>query len=217
MTPSKLLLSLFTSLTLLLGSGTLVHATEKTTSLTEQQQIESWTKEGLAAYARDDMMGAIMTLGKSARKGHAPAQAMLGYIYNQGSEQELALPLFEQAAAQGDNLARFELSNFYRQGIIVKTDRVKAMTLVKQAADTGYAPALYSLAHAYEVGAEPLSVDLQQAVKYYQLAVDHKHSGAARRLINAYTLGELGFAIDLIKAEQLEQALAQQQPTEAEQ
>lgn len=208
---SNIFLGLLTSLMLLLSGGTLVNATEKTTIDSEQQQIETWTKQGLAAYARDDMMGAIMTLGKSARKGHAPAQAMLGYIYNQGSEQETALPLFEQAAAQGDNFALFELSNFYHQGIIVEADKVKAIALVKQAADAGYGPALYSLAHAYEVGSEPLSVDLQQAIKYFQRAVDNKHSGAARRLINAYTLGELGFTIDLIKAEQLELALTQQQ------
>lgn len=188
---------------ILSGATQVVSAANEAPATVDQAQIASWTQKGLALFDKGDMFEAIPYLQKAAKLGHAQAQAMLGYLYNQGEEVELALPFLEAAAAQHHNLAMTELAVFYNKGIVVKKDPDKAMELIQRAADAGYIPAWLVLAGAYEHGTPPLAVDFTQSLKYYQLAADQHDLAATVRIIHAYERGELGLAKDRTKADAL--------------
>ena len=191
--------SIICSIVLLLLNSITTSATEKVTP----SQIEAWTKAGLAAYARDDLITSMGYLDRAAKHNNAKAQAMLGYIYHQSDEVEMAVPLFEQAAAQGNTMAIFQLSSFYDQGRGVTKDAKKSMALLQQAADANHLPAWYALAAAYERGTAPLQVNYEMALKYYQMAADKHHLASTIRIIHSYERGELGLDVDLKHAKLL--------------
>jgi len=176
-------------------------------AIVDSKQVEQWLEKGLAAHKIDDLMGAINWLGKAANQGQPQAQVMLGYLYLRSDEITLALPLFEQAAKQGNVMAQHELSILYAQGYGVKQDFTKALTLLKQAIAQQHLPSIYLLASYYERGQLSLTINIETAVSYYQQASNKGYSTATYRLIRAYKKGELGFPVDKNKEQELKDLL----------
>lgn len=176
-------------------------------ALTEQEQIQLWTDKGLAAHKIDDLMGAIKWLSKAAEKNHPDAQAMLGYLYLRSDEVAAAVPLIVAAAEQGQVMAIFQLSALHANGTGVEQNNAKAYELLSKAVEQDYLPAYQALALAFEHGDFGLSVDLAQAVHYYQQGSDKGNQTSTYRLIRAYKNGELGFEPNADKVEELKKWL----------
>ena len=132
---------------------------------------------------------------------------MLGYLYLRSDEIELAVPLFEQAAKQGNAMAQFELSILYAQGNGVEQNFTTALAFLNQAIAQDHLPAIYLLASSYEQGKFGLAVNIEKAVSHYQQASNKGYPTATYRLIQAYKNGELGFSKDKVKEKELKDLL----------
>jgi uncharacterized protein len=113
------------------------------------------------------------------------AQTWLGRVYILVGRAADAAPLLENAAAGGNGFAAHLLSGLFNTSVVdgVDDDPDRALMLLKQAADTGFAPAAIDLAGRYELGTG-VGVDYAEAMRLYQLAADKG---------DAYGLYKLGF------------------------
>ena len=72
------------------------------------------------AYARGDYIGAVNTLRPLALRGNARAQALLGFLYENGfgvpQAYDAAADLYQSAAGQGDVFAQARLGLIYDKG-----------------------------------------------------------------------------------------------------
>ena len=75
-------------------------------------------------------------------------------------------------AEQADVDAQNQLGSAYNEGKAgLKQDYAEALKWFRQAADKGYAPALYNLGLAYDLG-HGVPADDKQAFKYYLMAAE---------------------------------------------
>ena len=81
---------------------------------------EAGLREGRAVYAQGDYATALVEILPLAEAGNADAQRLLGVMYRQGQgvakDAERALYWTQQAVAQGDAPAQFNLANMYETG-----------------------------------------------------------------------------------------------------
>ena len=95
---------------------------------------------------------------KAAEKNYAPAQAVLGYMYEKGygvsSDPGEAVKWYRKAADQNHDDGLFNLGRAYENGIGVSRDLNQARTYYTKAAAAGSAPAKEALAHLGK-GPEP--------------------------------------------------------------
>ena len=121
----------------------------------------------------------VSVLEKSAEKGFAPAQVMLGRIYQfgrRGIPQDLkkAKMWYEMAAAKGANEAMTQLSAIYQQS---KKENAKALIVneniewLELGAKQGNAEAALTLAEMAETGRH-VPKDLKRAAELYRLAAE---------------------------------------------
>ena len=72
------------------------------------------------AYSRGDYIRAVTTLSPLAARGNARAQALLGFMYENGfgvpQAYDAAADLYQRAAAQGDPFAQSRLGLIYDKG-----------------------------------------------------------------------------------------------------
>jgi TPR repeat protein len=72
------------------------------------------------AYSRGDYIRAVTTLSPLAARGNARAQALLGFMYENGfgvpQAYDAAADLYQRAAAQGDPFAQGRLGLIYDKG-----------------------------------------------------------------------------------------------------
>ena len=84
---------------------------------------------------------AVSFFRRSAEAGHAPAQTVMGYLYETGSVVErdprMAADWYAKAAAQGDLPAQWVLGRMYLAGQGVARDRNQAMEWLRKAAERG--------------------------------------------------------------------------------
>lgn len=117
----------------------------------------------------------------SAEQGHAEAQNSVGSGFQAERRFAEALPWYERAAAQHHALATNNLAYLHDLGLGVPQDRQRAFKLYSQAADLGWAPAMWNMANMYgagQVGAQP---DLFEACVWTLRAGQHA-SVAERQL-----------------------------------
>lgn len=78
------------------------------------------------AYSRGDYVRTITTLTPLARRGNARAQALLGFMYENGfgvpQAYDAAADLYQSAAVQGDTFAQSRLGLIYDKGHGVPQD-----------------------------------------------------------------------------------------------
>jgi uncharacterized protein len=87
-------------------------------------------KQGVAAFNRQDYMGAAQILTPYAERGQPSAQAYLGFMYETGrgvpQNYTEAAMWYRRAAEQGDSLAQYSLGLLYDRGFGVPKDIVEA-------------------------------------------------------------------------------------------
>jgi TPR repeat protein len=91
-----------------------------------------------AAFAQRDYQRAVKGLSPSARRGNAHAQALLGFMYENGfgvpQAYDAAADLYARAAAQGDPFGQNMLGLLYDKGHGVPQDVVLAYKWINLAA-----------------------------------------------------------------------------------
>jgi TPR repeat protein len=115
-------------------------------------------RRGMNAFAgtgpgRDDASG-VSDIERSAQQGYAPAQTVLGYLYENGiyltSYPGQAVQWYRKAAQQGDGVAQYALGRAYFLGIGVQSDKAEAQKSLKSASDQGNPFAQYLLGKLLE-------------------------------------------------------------------
>jgi len=110
-------------------------------------------------FDRGNLVGALALWRKAAEQGHAPAQAWLGYIYDQSEEDKEAFEWYRKAAVQGNAAGEFGLGEMYAKGEGVEKDPVQALSYISRAADKGNLQAMIFMQAAYIDGNFGLPVD----------------------------------------------------------
>lgn len=140
-----------------------------------------------------DVQKAITLLKPIAVQNDIWSAVRLGDIYHHNNsdiqDNELAFKYYEIAANLGDGEAKYELYNFYMQGIYVEVNQDKALDLLIQSANLGYPPALYCLGEVYEYG-NTVEPDIDKALHYYNLAAEQENVEALAKLGYLYEIGE---------------------------
>lgn len=157
----------------------------------------------------------FMWLEKSASKGHADAQAELGYCYYSGEgavkDFKEALKWFQRAADNGSVYGQFRMGWAYSNGEGVAKDQKLAVSWYKKAADNGNTAAMNNLAVCYANG-EGVAKDTKKSFELYQEASEKGNLLSTLNLARAYELGE-GTNVDKKKAFELYKKVASKDST----
>lgn len=165
-------------------------------------QLEDYTA-GLKAYDAGDLVGAIPLLRSAADAGHAPAQALVGYIYDYSEFDEDAVDYYRKAADQRNADGQFGLGSMLSVGKGIKKDPVEARRLITLAAEQGHKLAINVLALAYLKGQLDIAEserESEAALRWIKLAADGDYLPAVDALIQAYRSGGLGLSVDAVAA-----------------
>lgn len=168
-------------------------------------------EKGIQAFIKGDLIQAMDLLNQSAQNGYAPAQSMLAYILDKAEDDERAFELFKKAAEQNDAAGQYGLAGMYAKGEGTQKDPQLAGEWMQKAAMQRYTLAMRAYAIALEKGEMGFDRDINQAVHWYNQCNEAGDSECKRRLAEAYANGELGFALDEIKARQLLDEINQKQ------
>lgn len=123
-------------------------------------------EQGLAAYNRGDLPGALPLFRQAADAGSADAQAWLGYLLDLAEENAEAVRWYRAAAEQGNKEGLAGLADMYAKGEGVDRDLVEARKLYEQAANAGHDRAARVLAHAYANGGLGVEPDAGEAAHW---------------------------------------------------
>jgi hypothetical protein len=162
---------------------------------------------GLKAYDAGDLVGAMPLLRRAADAGHAPAQALLAYVYDYSEFDEDAVTYYRKAADQGHADGQFGLGSMLSVGKGAKKDLVEARRLITLAAEQGHKPAINVLALAYLSGQLAIGENERQSedgLRWIKRAADNDYLPAIDALIQAYRSGGLGLGVDVAAANRLQ-------------
>ena len=129
-------------------------------------------ENGLAAYNRGDLPGALPLFRQAAEGGSAAAQAWLGYILDFAEENDEAVRWYRASAEQGHAKGMAGLADMYAKGEGVEKDLAEARSLYEQAAEAGSGRAARVLAGAYETGGLDVEPDAAQAAYWKSRAAE---------------------------------------------
>jgi TPR repeat protein len=136
----------------------------------EASPAEDHTR-ALTAYQRGDVVAAIRALRPAAAAGHAPSQALLGFILEKSGEVTEALDLYARAAAQDEIDGHVGLAQLLLAGVPgVAKDEKRALQHFSKAAARGHAGSIMLLAEAYRLGRHGLAPDAPEAALWQQRA-----------------------------------------------
>jgi TPR repeat protein len=139
----------------------------------------------------------------AAKPDSIDAQTWLARVYILVGRAKDAAPLLESAVAGGNGFAAYLLSTLLDNSVTdgVDDDPDRSLTLLKQAADAGFAPAAIDLAGRYELGTG-VELDYTEATRLYQLAADKGDAHGLYKLGFFYH-GGYGIDPDFARAMQL--------------
>jgi len=128
---------------------------------------------------------------KSADAGYAPAQTVMGYLYETGTvvpaDPQAAASWYEKSGTQGDRIAQWVLGRMYLTGNgVAVRDRSRAMNWLRPAAKAGDPFAALLLGEAEE------EVAPQPAVPWYRKAAEQGLPEAQFRLGKLLASGRVG-------------------------
>lgn len=167
-------------------------------------------KKGQESWQQGDLVGAMPSLKKAADAGHAGAQALYGYLLDQADNDVEAADYYKRAADQGNSDGAFGLAGLYTSGDGgLAEDYVLAREWLGKAANAGHAQAIISLSHYYAVGRGVAESEKapELALKWIQKAADLDDIPSLARLERAHREGNLGFPVDLVKANAIQQRI----------
>ena len=116
-------------------------------------------QRGLDAYLNEDLINAMQILEQAATQGHLKAQVLLAFILDKSEENEAAVKWYRMAADAGNPSGQVGLAGMYLTGEGIAKDIEKGRSLIIQAANKGYEPAMRTLSEAYANGEMGLQVD----------------------------------------------------------
>lgn len=157
----------------------------------------------LGAYRRGDVVAAMAALRPAAAAGHAPSQALLGFILERADVVDEAVPLYRRAAAQDDAEAHAALGQLSLSGRGLAKDEKQAMWHFSKAADLGHATAIRIVADGHLSGAAGLGRsegDPAAARIALQRAAAIDHLPAIDALARAHRDGRFGLGVDAAQA-----------------
>jgi hypothetical protein len=148
-------------------------------------------KQGRAAFARGDYGHAARLLAPYARSGNPRAQAMLGFMYENGlgapQAYDMAVEFYAGAAERGDASGQYLLGLMYDKGHGVDRDFVLAYKWLNLAAASAPARDRENYLKIRNAVASKMSLD--QIVQGQWLALNWQHApdvrAAAPRLVGA--------------------------------
>jgi TPR repeat protein len=127
----------------------------------------------------------------------------LGRAYHHAKKYDLAKQQFETLSNNGYPIATSYLAFLYTQGNGVEKDEGKALSLIRQAADSGDAIGALALGSAYEWGQYGVAKNEAEALRWYEKAAERGNVRAALVLGEKYSEGKLGLAKDDAEAARL--------------
>jgi TPR repeat protein len=148
--------------------------------------------------AKPDLNRALPYFQKAADLGNPKAETLLGYLYQQGYEQDgksiakdglKATLLFQAAAKQGNAEASYQAGLMFLQSPDIKDDPVEANTYFSSAANAGLTRAQYQLARDYQSGTGVTQSDAE-AFQWFSKAAAGGSSLATGALATAYAEGK---------------------------
>ncbi|GGK76207.1 tetratricopeptide repeat protein [Amphritea balenae] len=110
-------------------------------------------------------------------------------------KHRLVMKLFRYAADNGSVRALSVYGHllFYRgEG---ETNKVQGAIYLERAADKGDMKAAYQMGKIFEQGYQNFPMSQEKACRYYQAAAEQGHVLALRRMVDAYSEGELGLDV----------------------
>ena len=168
-----------------------------------QQDYET----GRDAWQRNDVRAAISLLRNAADAGHAPAQSLLGELLNRAQQNEEAVRYFQLAAAQDNAEGHYGLAVMQLSGEGTARAPAIARESMTRAAQLGNKSAINALAISYihgSFGPAPVDRESPEALRWIDAAAGNNLLAAIERLATAYRKGELGLAVDIKKAAELD-------------
>jgi TPR repeat protein len=173
-------------------------------------------RAGERAFRSGDVVGAMAPLRRAAEAGHAPAQALYGYILDQAESNEEAAAYYRKAAEQGNAEGEFGLGKLLAAGEGVAKDPAAARGWFERAAGKGHALAINVLAQAFlasDLGYKRDPADVK-GLSWVRKAAENRHLPALEYLAKGYRSGEFGKA-DIAQAEKLEARIREIRPEPA--
>lgn len=162
-------------------------------------------------YANKDYEGAIDYYKRAAALKSTHAFYQLGNIFEQGlgveKDSKAAFEYYQEGSLLVDGKCSCKLGDFYHIGKYVKEDGVRAQELYFKALQENYYDAYTQLGILYFNGAQGIEADSNQAIKYWENALEKGCSNANYYLGLAYVKGEdAKYNFDKAKAYLLESA-----------
>lgn len=139
-------------------------------------------EKGYDAYRRDDVMAAMRFLRAAADEGHAPSQALLGYLLDRAEENEAAFAFYDEAARQGNADGMYGLGTLYLNGEGIEQSNEMAVMWITRAAEAGHDGATMALAKAYLDGSLGLSPSRERAIEWLERSAERGYEPAKERL-----------------------------------
>ena len=134
----------------------------------------------------------LLHLGETVRQDRAEAQRWY----------DAARRIIEPAASSGDAQAQEWLGDLFREGRGVPLDGERAIFWYTQAAQTGQVSVYVKLARMFERGEAGVPVDLDEALRYYELAGAAEHAPSLFVIAKRYADGD-GVLRDKVRAVEL--------------
>ena len=139
----------------------------------------------------DDYARSLELARESAGRGSRYGQFTLGQLCIRGRglglkggpefDDAQAVAFFRLAAAQGLDVAQFQLGTMLQSGYCVVRDCTEGLRLLHLAAAQGYPEALYEVAACYEHG-YGVAADVAEAIRWYRRAQTAGYTYAAGKL-----------------------------------
>jgi uncharacterized protein len=150
-------------------------------------------QEGIVSLKQKDFKTALEKLLPLAKKGHAEAQYVIGFIYYLGHETtinyEKAFKWYMKSAEQGNKGAQTSLGVMYYHGDGVTKSFSEALKWYKLSAAQGDLRGQIKLGMMYKSG-EGINKDPKEAFKWLNLAAEQGDSDAQIVLGDMYMKGE---------------------------
>ncbi len=173
-------------------------------------------RAGERAYRAGDVVGAMAPLRRAADAGHAPAQALYGFILDQAESNVDAARYYRLAAEQGNADGEFGMGKLHAAGEGMARDPAAARGWFERAAGRGHAQAINVMAQAFLAGELGLKRDPsdEKGLSWVHKAADQGHLVSLEYLAKGYRSGEFG-KVDVAQAEKLEARIRELRPEPA--
>lgn len=170
--------------------------------------IEEAYNRGRLAWDDGDLINTMIILRMPADNGHAEAQALLGFIFDQSEDDAIAADYYRKSASQGNLEGMYGLAGFLISGDGgVKVDIPAARALYERSAEMRHAPSIGVMVESYVSGGLGVTEEERNgpsALNWYTIGAEIGIVKAFEQLIDANRNGKLGLAKNPEEADRLQ-------------